>query len=92
MKPTRYWSWSLRNLAGRGRYVMRGKYTEEEAASMFKGQVPEKVEGSEEVRNLPETPEEVLENQTSTALTRWHLQHAELKRQAVSPAVPPPGP
>lgn len=92
MKPTQFWSWSLKNLDGRKRYVVRGKYTEDEAHRYFPNQDPQKVEGSVEVRDLPETAEETLAMQTSTSLTRWHLQQAELKKLAASPAAPPPAP
>jgi hypothetical protein len=85
MKPIQFWSWSLKRLEGRGRYVMRGKYTEKEAFSYFHGQDPQKVDGSEEVRNCPETAEEELANQTSTALSNWYLQQAGAKGAARRP-------
>lgn len=76
MKPTEFWSWSLKRLEGRGRYVMRGKYTEAQALAYFHGQDPQKVDCTLEVREVPETVEEKLADQTSTALTNWHLQQA----------------
>lgn len=92
MKPTKFWSWSLKSLEGRSRYVMRGKYTEDEAHRYFPNQDPQKVEGSVEVRDLPETVEETQAMQTSTALTKWHLEQKALRLQAENPATPPPAP
>lgn len=92
MKPTKFWTWSLKSLEGRSRYVMRGKYTEEQAHRYFPNQDPQRVEGSVEVRDLPETVDETLAMQTSTSLTRWHLQQAELKKLAASPAAPTQAP
>lgn len=62
MKPTEFWAWSLRNLESRGRYVMRGKYRPDEAMRYWPNRDPQKVPGSMEIRNLPETDEEVLMN------------------------------
>ncbi|MFC7462883.1 hypothetical protein [Hydrogenophaga defluvii] len=62
MKPTEFWSWSLKRENGLGRHVMSGKYTEVMAATYWPDRAPEKVPGSVEIRNLPETPEEVLMN------------------------------
>lgn len=53
MKPTTYWSWSLKNLHGRGRHVIRGKYTEEAAHRCSRGRPKQKVLGTEEIRTAP---------------------------------------
>ena len=92
MKPTKYWSWSLKRLEGRGRYVMRGKYTEAQAFDHFHGQDPQRVDGSEEIRELPESPEEVMANQFSTGLSRWRREQADLKAANRSGAVQRPAP
>lgn len=60
MKPTEFWTWSLKGDGGR-RYKMRGKYTEATAFCYWPEQDPQKVAGSLEVRNLPETSEELQE-------------------------------
>lgn len=62
MKPTEFWSWSLKRESGRGRHVMGGKYTEAMAATYWPDRDPQQVPGSMEIRNLPESPEEVLIN------------------------------
>lgn len=60
MKPTEFWSWSLVRPEGRGRYVMKGKYTEAMALSYWPTKDPQKVRGSVEIRVLPDSPDEVL--------------------------------
>lgn len=62
MKPTEFWSWSLKRESGRGRYVMKGKYRPDEAMRYWPDRDPQQVPGSMEIRNLPESPEEVLMN------------------------------